>query len=67
MDNTTEATIRKRLYDYSRDKTLILVTHKAPMLDLVERLVVIDEGRIVMDGPKQQVMKALQSGGNSEL
>ncbi|MFW2373070.1 MAG: type I secretion system permease/ATPase [Gammaproteobacteria bacterium] len=67
MDNTTEATIRKRLYDYSRDKTLILVTHKAPMLDLVERLVVIDEGRVILDGPKQQVMKALQSGGNSEI
>ena len=64
MDNTTEATIRKRLFDYTRDKTLILVTHKAPMLDLVERLVVVDDGRIVMDGPKEKVLKALQGGKN---
>ena len=66
MDNTTEASIRKRLYDYTRDKTLILVTHKAPMLELVERLVVVDEGRIIMDGPKEKVLKALQ-GGNNEI
>jgi len=64
MDNTTEANIRKNLYGYTRDKTLILVTHKAPMLDLVERLVVIDDGRIVMDGPKDKVLKALQGGKN---
>lgn len=64
MDNTTEANIRKNLYEYTRDKTLILVTHKAPMLELVERLVVVDDGRIVMDGPKDKVLKALQGGKN---
>ncbi|PCH60890.1 MAG: type I secretion system permease/ATPase [Gammaproteobacteria bacterium] len=66
MDNTTETAIRKRLFDYTRDKTLILVTHKAPMLALVERLVVIEDGRIVMDGPKEKVLEALK-GGQSEL
>ena len=60
MDNTTEAIIRRNLFAYTRDKTLILVTHKAPMLDLVERLVVVDDGRIVMDGPKEKVMESLQ-------
>ncbi len=66
MDNTTEAIIRKNLFDYTRDKTLILVTHKAPMLDLVERLIVVDDGRIVMDGPKEKVIEALQ-GKNDEI
>jgi len=60
MDNTTEAIIRKRLFDYTRDKTLLLATHKQAMLALVERLIVMDEGRIVMDGPKEDVLKALQ-------
>ncbi len=60
FDNTTESIVKKRLYEYTRDKTLILVTHKAPMLDLVERLIVMDEGRIVMDGPKQDVLNALK-------
>lgn len=61
MDNTTESMIRQRLFDYTRDKTLLLITHKAPMLSLVERLIVVDDGRILMDGPKEQVMKALQN------
>ncbi len=64
MDNTTESLIRKNLYDYTRDKTLVLVTHKAPMLELVERLVVVDEGRVVMDGPKEKVLAALKSNKN---
>lgn len=64
MDNTTEAHIRKKLFDYTRDRTLILVTHKAPMLDLVERLVVVDDGKIILDGPKEEVLKALQSKNN---
>ena len=64
MDNTTESAIRQRLYDYTRDKTLVLVTHKAPMLELVERLVVVDEGRIIMDGPKEKVLETLQSKNN---
>lgn len=60
FDNTTESIVKKRLHEYTRDKTLLLVTHKAPMLDLVERIIVIDEGRIVMDGPKAQVLNALK-------
>ena len=64
MDNTTEGVIRDRLFDYTRDKTLILVTHKAPMLELVERLVVVDDGRIIMDGPKEKILQALQGKNN---
>ncbi len=64
FDNTTESIVKKRLYDYTRDRTLLLVTHKAPMLDLVERLIVMDEGKIVMDGPKDEVLKALKGTQN---
>lgn len=60
LDNTTEATVKTRLKKFVRDKTLILITHKAQMLDLVERLIVMDEGRIIMDGPKEEILKALQ-------
>ena len=65
MDNTTESVIRERLYEYTRDKTLVLITHKAPMLELVERLVVMEEGRVILDGPKEEVIAKLQS--SSEL
>ena len=64
FDNTTESIVKKRLYNYTRDRTLLLVTHKAPMLDLVERLIVMDEGKIVMDGPKDEVLKALKGTQN---
>jgi ATP-binding cassette subfamily C protein LapB len=64
FDNTTESIVKKRLFEYTRDRTLLLVTHKAPMLDLVERLIVIDEGRIVMDGPKEEVLNALKGTQN---
>jgi ATP-binding cassette subfamily C protein LapB len=64
FDNTTESVVKKRLFEYTRDRTLLLVTHKAPMLDLVERVIVIDEGRIVMDGPKEEVLNALKGTQN---
>lgn len=64
FDNTTESIVKKRLFEYTRDRTLLLVTHKAPMLDLVERLIVIDEGRIVMDGPKEEVLNSLKGAQN---
>ncbi len=65
FDNTTESIVKKRLFDYTRDKTLLLVTHKAPLLDLVERIIVMDEGKIVMDGPKEDVLNALKGTQNA--
>ena len=64
FDNTTESIVKKNLYHYSRERTLLLVTHKAPMLDLVERLIVMDQGRIVMDGPRDEVLQSLKGGQN---
>ena len=62
MDHSTEETVRKRLGEYMRDKTVIIVTHRNALLDLVDRLIVIDAGRIVADGPKDRVVAALRSG-----
>jgi len=65
FDNTTESIVKKRLFEYTRNRTLLLVTHKAPMLELVERLIVMDEGRVVMDGPKDEVLNALKGTQNA--
>lgn len=62
MDNTTETRMRRRLANIIEDKTLILITHKSSMLDLVDRLIVMDNGRIVADGPKAHVFEALRQG-----
>ncbi|OED49116.1 ABC transporter [Endozoicomonas sp. (ex Bugula neritina AB1)] len=62
MDNTTELRMKEQLKKRCKDKTIILVTHKASMLDMVDRLIVVDSGRVVADGPKEQVHAALKQG-----
>lgn len=62
MDNTTESRMKRRLMETVKDKTLILITHKASMLDMVDRIIVMDNGRLIADGPKAQVHEALRQG-----
>lgn len=62
MDNQSESMLRRRLQLVAPGKTLILVTHRTSLLALVDRLVVVDGGRIVADGPKEQVVEALREG-----
>lgn len=62
MDNRSEQYIKKQLVSLRRDETLILNTHKTGMLDVVERLIVIEQGSIVADGPKLAVLQALKEG-----
>ena len=62
MDNTGEERLKQRLHGVIEKKTVILVTHRASLLSLVDRLVVIDRGHIVADGPKAAVMEALKKG-----
>ncbi len=62
MDHTSEEAIKRKLADHARGKTLLLVSHRSSLLDLVDRLIVIDAGRIVADGPREQVVTALRQG-----
>ena len=62
MDNTTEAVIKKELTAYLPGRTLLLVTHRNALLELVDRIIVIDGGRIVADGARETVLDALKQG-----
>lgn len=62
MDNTGEERLKQRLAAVIGSKTLLLVTHRASMLSLVDRLVIVDRGQIIADGPKGSVMEALKKG-----
>ena len=62
MDNTSEEKIKHALAPCIAGKTLLLVTHRASMLSLVDRLIIVDKGRIIADGPKGVVMDALKKG-----
>jgi ATP-binding cassette subfamily C protein LapB len=62
MDFTTEAHVTARLNALGPHKTMVLVTHRSSLLQLVNRAIVIDGGRVVADGPRDRIMEALQSG-----
>lgn len=61
MDVDSERIVQQRLAPITKDKTLILITHRLSMLRIVERLIVMDGGRILLDGPRDEVLKKLQS------
>lgn len=60
MDPATEHQLINNLRQME-DTTLLLVTHRTAMLSLVDRLVVMDQGRIILDGPRDEVLRRLQS------
>ena len=62
MDSASEERVRHNLKIFAKDKTLLLVTHRTALLDLTERVIVLDGGRIVADGPKEQILAALKEG-----
>jgi ATP-binding cassette subfamily C protein LapB len=62
MDHSSEEEIKQQLRTFAAGKTLIVVTHRTSLLDLVDRIIVIDAGKVVADGPKAQVVEALRQG-----
>jgi ATP-binding cassette subfamily C protein LapB len=61
MDPATEARLIENLRNI-KGTTMLLVTHRTAMLPLVDRLVVLDQGRVVLDGPRNEVLRKLQGG-----
>ncbi|MDO9234471.1 MAG: type I secretion system permease/ATPase [Aquabacterium sp.] len=62
MDFSTEAVVTQRMQAFSEGKTVVLVTHRTSMLSFVDRVIVVDQGRIVADGPRERIMQALSAG-----
>jgi ATP-binding cassette subfamily C protein LapB len=62
MDFSTEHGFKERLKRFAVHKTVVIVTHRTSLIDLATRIIVVDDGRIVADGPREQVVEALQSG-----
>lgn len=61
IDTTSEKAILARLAEARRGKTLVVVTHRPALLALVDRIVVLDRGRVVADGPRDEVLSQLRS------
>jgi ATP-binding cassette subfamily C protein LapB len=62
MDNQTEQEVIRNIQAFAGDKTLLLSTHRSSLLSLVDRIIVMDAGKIVANGPKANVLEALKSG-----
>ena len=62
MDNFGERQFISKMKEWLEGRTMILVTHRATLLALVDRLIVMDKGQIVADGPKEEVLNALAAG-----
>lgn len=59
MDSQTEQALIDRLAAELADRTLLLITHRVPLLRLVDRIILLDQGRILADGPRDIVVKKL--------
>jgi len=64
MDFNTEAQVTANLGNVTKESTSIIITHKPSILKIVDRLLVMDKGRLVMDGPKDEILAKL--GGKSK-
>ena len=59
LDTQAEAQLVARLERATRGKTLLIVTHRTSMLRLVERIIVLDRGRVVVDGKRDEILRAM--------
>ena len=59
MDAQTEQVLIERLQSEVQGRTMVLVTHRPPLLQLVQRIIVMERGQIAMDGPRDKVMQQL--------
>ena len=60
MDAGTEQQLIERLEGELKGRTFVLITHRPALLRLVERIIIIEAGKITGDGPRDAVLKELQ-------
>ncbi|MBC7985416.1 MAG: type I secretion system permease/ATPase, partial [Sphingomonadaceae bacterium] len=64
MDAQTENGLLERLMGEIKGRTLVLITHRPPMLRLVERIILLDTGKVIADGPRDDILRRLQRGNS---
>jgi ATP-binding cassette subfamily C protein LapB len=65
FDEVTERQVIESLGAWLGSRTLVVATHRMPVLHWVDRIIVIDSGRIVMDGPRDRIIGELSHGNNA--
>jgi ATP-binding cassette subfamily C protein LapB len=59
LDKANENLLKNNLLNSTSKKTLLLITHRTSMLDIVDRIIVIEGGKVVADGPKKDIINSL--------
>ena len=67
LDAQAEAQLIARLRAVTEGRTLILVTHRLSMLTLVDRVIVVDQGRIVVDGLRDEVLRSMTGAAPARI
>ena len=62
LDARAEKQFIQSISATAKEKTLLLITHKMDLLHLVDRIIILENGKLVIDGPKDTVLQQLQSG-----
>jgi ATP-binding cassette subfamily C protein LapB len=62
IDTGTEKVFITQVSKALQDRTLLLITHRASLLPLANRIVILDQGKVIADGPRDKVIEALNSG-----
>lgn len=66
LDGETENLMKQFIQEKYKDTTLILATHKLSLLSIVDRVIVIQDGKVVADGPKEKIVQQAQSSQPSQ-
>ncbi|MHA7847651.1 type I secretion system permease/ATPase [Serratia sp. D1N4] len=66
MDAMTETLFIRQLQSAIEGQTLVIVTHRMSVLNIFDRLIVLDDGRVVADGPKNQVIAMLNANSQQK-
>ena len=59
LDSSVENKLKNNLKFNTKNKTMLLITHKTSLLELVDRLIVVDSGKILLDGPRDEILAKL--------
>ena len=67
LDQATERIALNAIAQWGRDRTMLLVTHRPQVLQIVNRIIVMDNGKVVMDGPRDLVLQNLMQSEQQNM
>ncbi|MGG2419679.1 ATP-binding cassette domain-containing protein, partial [Ralstonia pseudosolanacearum] len=67
LDTATEERLVRTLAEWGRDRTLVFATHRPALVALADRIIVVDDGRIVLDQPRESAISILSAPGGLKV